>query len=1081
MKSKITWCFALVFLLMMQFAFAQQKTITGTIVDSEGLALPGVNVLVEGTSTGTQTDFDGNYSISANVGDNLIFSYVGFQRQAITIGAADSYNVTMQAGESLDEVVVVGYGTSTKQAFTGSASTIEAKNIELKNFSNVSQALAGEAAGVQVINTSGQPGTVSTIRIRGFGSINGNRDPLYVVDGVPFTGGLNSINPSDIASTTILKDATATAIYGSRGANGVVLITTKSGTSTETYIEVDVKTGVNASIIPRYSVITSPEESIGLMWEAKVNRQVLNGSTRAEAINFVNTNLFGGGTAGNQILAPGYNMWNVADGGELIDPATAMVRPGVTRRYTPERYEDAAFDSAIRTEANLRMGGGTDKSRYYFSVGYLDDDGYAINTGYKRYTTRLNVSSQIKPWANIGANIGYAYSETIANGQTDGAENLFEFADKIPPIYPVFLRDDNYQLVPDPIFGGFQYDYGSESGFRPRPNADNLNPIASAKYDYNGAIRNEINANVNATIDILEGLTFETRFGLQYFNNIDDELGNQFYGVASGSGGTLDQDVTERTVTNFLQLLRYKRNFGLHSFEAFAAHESNEYRQNVTSTFKTKAIIPGGRELSNYIVFPTAPTGTEAGNTLESYFGQINYDFDNKYFITGSLRRDGSSRFYRDKWDTFGSVGAAWVVSNENFLNSNDLIRFLKLKASYGLTGDQGGVGFFSGINLFGVTNVNGGFAVAPDTFANADLTWETAKQYQAGLELDLGSWLDLSVDYFVKDTENLIFERRIAPSTGIAIIDVNDGVLRNSGLEFDLTGHLVKTANYSLDLSINGSLPNNEITTMPLDNQTQEPAVFQNVGAYGYANGRSIYDFYMRDYAGVDPADGYPMWYQYFNDANNNGAFDDGEDPIASLTPFLDENPDATVARQTTKAYADATQLFIEKKGIPVVYGAFRLSAQAYNFSLSTQFTYSLGGYAYDSQYAELMHDNNGGIIGTNRHTDVRNRWRQPGDITSVPLIADNVIPNVNSQSSRFITSTDFIALNNVLLSYAFNNKSLSSMGLSGLSLFASGDNLMYKTARQGFLPTTSQSGNSGRALYAPLTTFTVGVRAKF
>ncbi|QLE01737.1 SusC/RagA family TonB-linked outer membrane protein [Galbibacter sp. BG1] len=1086
MRSKFTWLLTLFMALVLQFSYGQEKTITGVVTDQDGLPLPGANVTVKGTTTGTQTDFDGNYSISASTGETLVFSYVGQKTEERTVGAASSINVTLeQDSQALEEVVVVGYGTTTKEAYTGTATTISTEDIELKNNPNITQSLAGEAAGVQVINTSGQPGSTSTVRIRGFGSVNGNRAPLYVVDGVPLTtasldgdgervnnGSLNAINPNDIKSTTILKDATATAIYGSRGANGVVLITTKSGSGRGNFIEVDVKTGVNTQLLPRYDVITSPEESIGLMWEAKVNREILTGNPNP--IETVNNNLF------TTILPPGYNMWNVANGAELIDPATGQVRSGVTRRYTPMRYEDASFNSGFRNEANLRMGGGDEKSSYYISGGFLDDDGYAINSSYKRYNTRINVRSDIKDWLNVGANLGYTYSESLNNGQTDGAENLFEFADKTPPIYPVFLRDDNYQLVPDPIFGGNQYDYGSASGFRTRPTSDQLNPVGSALYDYNGTDRNEIIGSFNATLNIAEGLTFETTFGMQYFNNDAISVGNQFYGVATANEGDLFQTTTESLTTNFLQLLRYKKSFDKHSFEVLVAHESNDFEETIETAFKAKAIIPQGRELDNYIINLQNPTGFKQARTLESYFGQFNYDFDRKYFLTASVRRDGSSRFANDKWDTFGSIGGAWVLSNEEFLSGNNLLRYLKIKASYGVTGDESGVDFYTGINTFGVTNLGGEFAVAPELFANPSLTWETSDQYQAGVEFTLGNFLDATIDYYIKDTDNLIFDRRISPSSGVAVITVNDGVLRNSGLEFDFTGHILNTQDVKIDLSVNGAIYDNEIRTMPLDPETGEPSVLNIVNRYGYSEGSSIYDFYMREYAGVDPADGYPIWNQYYDDLNGNGTLDAGES-IASLTPYLSENPDANINSQTTKTYADATQKYVDKSGIPDVAGAFRLNTKVHNFSLSAQFTYSIGGWGYDAQYAELMHDNNGGILATNRHTDVRNRWREPGDITDVPLIADRVIPNILSQSTRYLTKTDFIALNNIVLGYSFPKKSLDQFGMTGLNLFVSGDNLFFEGARDGFNPTTSESGNSGRGLYAPLTTFTFGVRAKF
>lgn len=1080
MKLKLTWLLTLFMAFVMQFSFAQEKTVTGTVTTADdGLPLPGASVIVKGTSRGQQTDFDGKYSITVNTGDVLVISYVGMKNTEVTIGSGNTYDAVLVADSALDEVVVVGYGTTTKKAYAGTATVVKSENIETKNFSNVSQSLAGEAAGVTVINTSGQPGSTSTIRIRGFGSVNGNRAPLYVVDGVPFSGSLNSINPSDIKTTTILKDATATAIYGSRGANGVILITTKGGTATESYIELDVRTGINTQLIDRYDVITDPEEFIGYVWEANVNREILGGNP--DPIGTVNNNLF------TTLINPVYNMWNVANGSELIDPATARVRAGVTRRFTPKNYAEEAFNPAYRTEANLRMGGGNEDVKYFLSLGFLDDSGYIINSGYKRYTTRLNVNAKVKPWLKVGANLGYAYSETLANGQTNGAENLFEFADKMPPIYGVFLRDDNQNLVSDPIFGGFQYDYGSISainnGFAPRarPASDGLNPIASALYDFNGSTRHEINGSFNATVNIAKGLTFETTFGAQFSNNISKSASNQFYGPAQPSGGSFGQTNSETLTMNFLQLLRYRKDFGRHTLEVLAAHESNDFENSQVSANKSKSVIPGVYEINNYIVDDFPASGFRQGRTLESYFGQVNYDFDDKYYITGSLRRDGSSRFYEQKYGTFGSIGAAWIVSNEDFLSDSNLVSFLKIKGSYGITGDEAGVGFYTGLDTFSSSNLGGNIAIAPNTFENRELTWETAKQYQVGVEFGLGSWLDASVDYFIKDTENLIFQRRNPPSTGVAVITVNDGVLRNFGLEFDLTGHIINKDDFSLDLSVNGSLYDNEIRVMPIEPATGEPKILDRQGNYAYTKGGSIYDFYIREYAGVDPADGFPMWYQYYDDVNGDGIFDSGDTAIVSMTDYLDENPDASVEKTTTKAYAEGTEKFNGKSGIPDMAGAFRLSARYKNWNLSTQFTYSIGGYSFDNQYRELIHDNNSGISGTNRHVDIRDRWRQPGDITTVPRIADRVIPNVSSSSTRFLIKKDYLALNNILLGYTLSSKFLDNTGLDVVNIYVSGDNLFVKSARVGYNASLSESGNSGRATYAPLTTFTLGVKLKF
>ena len=1089
MKTKFNGILTLLLAFVVQISFAQEKTVSGTVSDESG-SLPGVSVIIKGSTKGTETDFDGKYSIQAKTGDVLVFRYLGYKASERTVGSSNVINVKLaEDANVLDEIVVVGYGTSTKQAFVGTAAVVKQEQLEVKNFSNVSQALTGEVAGVTVINSSGQPGTVGAIRIRGYGSVNGNRAPLYVVDGVPFSGSINSINPSDIASTTILKDATATAIYGSRGANGVVLITTKGGSASNSYIEVDIKTGVNDQLIPRYDVVTDPEEYIGYVWEGIKNRGVVTGNP--DPVAFANANLFTG-----NYVAPGYNMWNVTSGADLIDPTTGTVRPGVTRKYTPLRYADVAFDSAIRTETNLRMGGGNQDTRYFASFGYLDDNGYSINTSFKRYTTRLNLTSDVKPWLKLNSNIGYAYSENIANGQIAGSENVFEFADKMAPIFPVFLRDDNAQLVPDLFYGGFQYDYGSLSGFRDRPNANGLNPIGSAKYDFNGTDRHEMNGNFSATFKFTDNLSAEIRYGVQYATQKNRDYTNKFYGGGQATSGDITINDFSSLTQNILQIIKYNNSWGNHSFDALVAHESNDFEQNFASASKGLQISPFLYDLDNFQSSLGLPSGSTSGFTIESYFSQFNYNFDQKYYFSASVRADGSSRFVNDKWGTFGSVGASWIASNEDFLQDS-FISYLKLKASYGITGDQAGVGFFSGYNTFNGGNLGGSISLAPGANGNPDLTWETTNQFQVGAEMSFGKYLDVNLDYYNKLTDNLIFNRFVGPSQGISSITVNDGELVNSGLEFDITGHLVDSKDFTLDLSVNGEIVNNEIITMPLDPATNEPQLLTPSGFYARSEGRSIFDFYMREWAGVDPADGAPMWYQYYDDVNNNGVLDAGEpssyssgswvpaDPTVinntgSIVEYQIKVPGANIKKTVTKTYSDASDVYADKSAIADVRGAFRLSGKLGNFNFGTQFTYSLGGYAYDAQYAELMSDRFG-AVGNNYHKDIANRWQNPGDITDVPALTDNAIVNGTSTSTRFITSTDFIALNNVNIGYNIPKQYLDKISVQTVNIWFSADNLFNATARQGFLPSTSESGNSGRRLYAPMTTMTLGVRVKF
>ncbi|HUH28365.1 SusC/RagA family TonB-linked outer membrane protein [Gelidibacter sp.] len=1084
MKLKLTWLMTLFMAFVMQFSFAQEKTVSGTVTSlSDGLPLPGVSIIVKGTTRGVQTDFDGNYSISVRSGETLAFSFVSMKSTEVVVGASNTINVAMEDDiAALDEVVIVGYGTATKQSFVGSAKTVNSENLEVKSFSNVSQALAGEVAGVNVINTSGQPGTAATIRIRGFGSVNGNRDPLYVVDGVPFNGteNINSINPADIKSTTVLKDATATAIYGARGANGVILITTKTGTSGQSAINVDVKTGFNVSLLPRNEVIRNPEQYVGLAWEAKYNKGVALGQSNPEA--YANAELFG-----NSGIAPFYNMWNVANGGELIDPVTRTVRPGVTRRYDPENWEDYGFQTSYRQEANLSFSGGDDKTKYFSSFGYLDEEGYLINSDYKRYSARLNLSHKPKEWLEASANLGYALSETNNNGQSSDSGSIFWFVDNLPSIYPLYLRDANGQRIPDEIFGGSVYDYGSDGrGFGALTNA-----IADAHYDRSRAKRNELNGNFSFDIKFTKNLSFETRFGFQYYNDKYFSLNNPFYGSAAGQGGSIYRRDTEYFAKNFLQLLRYKNNWGGHSLEVLAAHEANDWTQKRNTASMQGAVQPYVDDLNNFIIVSSPPTSWTRKAVLESYFGQINYDFDQKYFLSGSVRRDGSSRFLPgNKWGTFGSVGASWVLSNENFLQSSSIVSFLKLKASYGLVGEQAGVGLYPGINSYNVGNLNDGFALSNRDYGNPELTWETSTMFQTGLEFTFGKtgFLEGSLDYYRKLTKDLLFDRRNNPSSGIAVTTVNDGELLNSGIEFDLTAHIIRKNDFTLSATLNGEILDNEIKTMPIEPSTGLPKYIDTApNSFAYSNGHSIFDFYMREWAGVDPADGRAMWYRYFDDANGNGQFDAGEgfdtadNGTGSIVEYLDKNPNANVQRETTKTYADATTKYVGKSAIPKVRGAFRLASTYKNFDLSAQFLYSIGGYAYDSSYANLMQNAQAGA--NNWHVDMLDRWQQPGDITNVPRLSDNYASDnrYSSLSTRFLTKSDYLALNNIKLGYTLKSNAISAAGIDNVNIWVSGDNMFLFSKRDGFNPSTSESGASNQYRYSPLSTFTMGVRVKF
>jgi TonB-linked SusC/RagA family outer membrane protein len=1066
-------------LLLSAQLLAQTRTISGKITDAQSAPIPNVSVLVKGTSVGTTTDETGSYSLSIpDKAKTLVISAVGMATQEIAIGSRTDISVTLVPGDqSMQEVVVVGYGKTTKEAFTGSAVQVKGEKLNNKSVSNVSQALAGEVAGVRVINTSGQPGTAATIRIRGFGSVNGNRDPLYVVDGVPYTGNINAINMEDVASVSVLKDAAATAIYGARGANGVIIITTRTGSSKgKGFIEVDGKWSTNKSMIPRYDVIKSPEDYIVLSWEAMYNQgRIVNNAAPG---NYANNRLFSASG-----ISPNYNIWSVT-GPNLIDSNTRTIKAGVTRKYDPENWEDFAFQSANRHEVNLKIGGGDSKSNYYTSFGYLNDVGYSINTDFRRLTARLNVNHEVRNWLVGSMNIAYANSKSNQNGQESNSNSVFWYVDNNPPIYPLFLKNASGQNVPDSIFGGFVYDYGAAG----RKFGSLANAIADAHYNTNRDDRHELSGNTSLNAKFTEDLSFETRLGFQYFNNTNIQRTNKFYGSAASTKGSIYHDRTEMFSYNMLELLRYTKRFGSHNIEALAAHENTDWKNAITQVFKFNLASNDIEELNNAVEY-TEPSSFTDRYKLESYFTQVNYDYKGTYYLSGSFRRDGSSKFVQDKWGNFGSVGAGWLLSNENFMANQNIFKYLKLKASYGLIGEQSGIGYYPGYDIFNIDPLNSQPSFSFSTKGNPELTWETSKIFQTGVEFRVKDFLTGTVEYYVKNTDGLIFDRRVGPSSGYALIKSNDGILRNKGIEVDLTGHIIQRKDWYIDLNINAESFKNRIIEMPIDTFGTRK-VIDIQGNYGWGKDHSIYDFYMREYAGVDPADGRAMWTAYYEDKNNNDKGDAGE-YIVSLTQFLSQNPgkEGTIKKTTSKVYSvnatsrteGGTQFYVGKSAVPKVRGAVNLNAGYKGITLNVQMLYSFGGYAYDGAYASLMA--NGLIGGNNWHTDIFRRWQKAGDITDVPRLSNNYTTDANfgSASSRWITKANYLALNNIRIGYNLPKSILSKVKVDDANIWISGDNLWLNSERKGFNPSTAESGASSIYNYAPLSTMTVGLRVKF
>ena len=953
--------FALLMIAGLSWASAQTK-ITGKVTNKDtGDPVPFVTVAVKGTSTVATTGSDGGYAIDAPANaDALVFSFVGYDNAEETINGRSVINVSLKsAAEDLDEVIVVAYGTAKKSSFTGSAVQVSGEEIARKNQSEITKALAGEVAGLQVVTSNGQPGVNAAVRIRGYGSASSSRAPLYVVDGVPFDGDISSIDLSDVESTTVLKDASAAALYGARAANGVIIITTKKGVKGKTTIEADVKYGINVRIIPLYDVIDSPERYAELSWEALRNYGALQeGLSPFAAGIYASNNLFNN-TLG---FSPVYNMWN-ANGNTVVDPVTGKFS-GVSRKYTPEKWADHMFRTGKKMEASLRFSGGSEQLSYYTSFGGIDEKGYYIGSDFSRLNVRTNLNYKPREWLKATTNISYAYMDMNNPSQTDNQNNGFQFVNNMPPIYPVFQRDGAGKLVPDPLVGGNRYDFGMGPGYE-RGYASGINPAGTINFDKQETISHQFTGNANFEISFLKDFKFSSSNGYQYLKFEVTELTNPYYGDAQGLGRIERNHISFLSATN-TQMLSYSKKFSGHAISAFVAHESSYLVISNDYVYKSKLAKPDNIEFNNAIIMQSID-GYKLDRSIESFFAQVKYDYEEKYFADINFRRDASSRFKNNKWGNFGSAGVAWAINKEEFMRSLDFVNHLRCKASYGTYGNEAlnlndasvtyhAPNYYPTQNLYSIRNLNDEISYTLYYLGNPDLTWENSNMFNTGI--DFGLWNDRltgEIEFFRKTTTNMIFSKQVATSLGYASAPVNDAELLNSGIEFSLKGKVVKTSDWEVELFVNGSHYRNKMLKMPIEGAKEKNIELHS--PYGWSKGHSIYDFYMRDYAGVNPADGVSQWYVYYD---KNNLTDANPTRIANMSEYLAQRAEAGEAvdlyEQKTSKYADATLKYIGKSAIPDLSGGFGFNIKYKGIELSSRFVYSIGGYGYDYVYAGLM-----------------------------------------------------------------------------------------------------------------------------
>ena len=1095
--------FTLALLAMLSVGLYADMKVSGVVVYENGEPVIGASVQAQGTTQGTISDYDGKFEMEVPESvKTLVISYVGMK--TVEVNAGENLRIVMSDDTKLiQEVVVTGYGTVAKGAYAGSAQAVKAEDIEKKNPSDVTKALAGEVAGVQVVNSSGQPGTVSSIRIRGIGSISASSAPLYVVDGIALdAASISSIDPGDIASTTILKDATATSLYGSRGANGVVLITTKKGSSNgdEAKIEVDVKGGANMRLLPMYDVIDSPEDYIVTCWQSLYNQSHhVNGSGVSAAEKYANTNLYG-----SNGIPTIYNLWDKA-GNLLVVPETnGKVDPHfnynsahrLAQFQNMDSWYNALFRNGAKFEATAKISGGNEKLNYYTSFGYLKDEGYYAKSDFQRFNTRANVNYQAKKWLKGGLNIQYSYAEMNDPVQSSAANDGFAFVNQIPAIYPVYVYDPvTGQVRMDPATGRKMYDYGdngneniSEEGGRPY--SFGINPAGSLEWDKSRSRMHQTVANAFLEFKLYEGLKFTVNAGVQYLNQRHNGLTNKYYGDAAGIGRVSNTQFNHLAFTSN-QLLEYTKTFGEHMVRVMAGHEITYYTYNMQYGFKKNIVEDDANELSNAVSMD-AVEGYARTSTLESALATATYEYDNRYLITANYRADGSSKFAKGhRWGHFGSVGAAWNFTNEHFFEGTEAADWLKngkLRLSWGVLGNQE-IGDMLFSDKYNVENVDGNKGYVWGYKGNPELTWERTSTIDLGLEFSISKYLDVEIDYFYKETDNMLFPRYVAPSLGYGGYYVNDAAMWNQGLEFDFKAHAIDMRNIKLDVRLNGGFYRNQMLQMPIDGYDENGNPERMVMSGGMAVGHSTADWYMTHYEGVNDQ-GQAMYTAYY-DASKGGfghnsaeLINDGQkgdNYIGSVYEYKLKHPNADIqtVAVTGEEYTYAGSNYVGKSYMPDLDGGFGIDFEAYGVTLSVSCSYRIGGYGYDNMYAMLMHSDKIGSM--NWHKDIKNAWTETNKNTNIPRLSNGADQYANASSDRFLTSNSFLSLNNINLGYKFPKKWIEKIKLNQLQIWVAADNLCIASARRGYNPMMSSSGSNSFNDYSPLSTVMGGIKVHF
>lgn len=1027
--------------------FAQQR-VTGTVTSSEdGAPIPYVTVVVAGTTITSQTNLDGVYSINVPVGSNTLrFTFVGMQTVVAEINGRAVVDVVMYPDAiALEDVVVIAYGTAKKESLTGSATVLDSEKLSKRVVSNVTKALDGLSTGVITTSGSGQPGSGSSVIIRGYGSINASQTPLYVVDGIPFNGSLNSINPADIESMTVLKDASSGALYGARGANGVIMITTKRATSEKVSITYNGSAGISNRALKRYDVVDQ-RDYVNMTFESLRNAYAFdNGYPWEVASQNAMRDL--ASTLGGEI----YNPFKNYTWATVIDPATGAVRDDAVSAWDENWMDEITHLNAFRHEHQITVAGGSAKTKALLSLGFLDEDGILKTTNFKRFSGRANVDSQVNDWVKAGLNLSTSLTTSNYSGYSGSAyANVWYSAQFLAPIYPVWLKDEAGKDLLDEL-GNRQLDYG-----KTRPTLNDFSCVGTLYDDkflhtgdnVSGRTFLAIGSDQNSA-GWLKGLKLTANFGFDYVSSSSTTFYNLYHGNAASSNGRLTKSVGRTFSFTLNQLLTWDRSFGDHTINLLAGHEYYNYSYNYLTAQKTN-LVDGILELRPGTTITNADSYSSAYK-IESYLSRLNYNFKERYYFSASFRTDGTSRFYKDsRWGNFWSVGANWRISQENFMRNVSWINNLALKVSYGVQGNDDLGTFYAWQSFYSLSYPNAGFIGAMiSSLENKDLRWEKNANFNVGLDARLfGGRIDFSFEYFNRLTSDMLLSYPMALSTGFTGYDANVGTMVNKGLEMTLSAQIVDTRNFGWRVTLLGSRVQNKILKLTED----APEIVS--GIYIYKEGMPIRTFYMAKSAGVDPANGTQLYWVYDEK-------DDNDNPI-----------DPYISSDYGKA---ATSKWYHGSRIPDLYGSASMELTFFNsIDLSVMTTYSIGGLMYDGLYVGAM---NPMYTGNTWSKNALRRWQKPGDVTDVPRAGINA---KYTTSDAYLIDASYFAIKNITLGYTLPASASRKLGVSQLRIYVTMDNMAMFNYLDGMDPQYNFSGSTDY-VYSPNKTYAIGLNLNF